>query len=643
MPIYLRLFGTESITKYSSTVTLPSKGYLLLAYLLLEGKSNRKHIAELFWLQTANPLNNLSKLCKAVNDALGEKVLVGDNKTLELTGIDSDLQAWQTATGKEKWDLYKRELLFGFRLLEWESGYGTELQDWLEEKRRELATAHIHNGFELAIAHLRHGEWKQALPYCQALATNETEPQDRALRWWLLILGAFGQQEQARVVHRSWQLRFRRDFYMAGSDLRTAYELVIHGTSAACLDTLKNEFGNSENLPLVGRNGVLKRMEEAWHKGQAILICGEPGAGKSRLALEFAEKKGVFWRFWGRPSDRFVPYSFHARSFGWMYSQYPNLQVPSWVRREMARIIPDLGAAPPPMQTAEENLRFVEAQTETFRLACQQVGFSTMLIEDAQFADQASAQAGVYIHSKLLPYKKDFPRTIFTFRTGGFAPHIEAAMREWVAQGIAVWIDLEPLNKTDVETCLHNLSPELVQHSQQIMELSGGNAQLMLEGARYLLEQPDQVVQLTHPSRHEITQARLLRLPEKTRQVLRLAAVLDEHFSLQAAQIALGWKVSELEQHIRALESAHLLRGFLLPHDLILEAMAASMNATELAEYHQLALKALQYAQVPASLMVFHASRAGDETAQTVWQTKANAEAKALMLPVTDQAQLETH
>jgi DNA polymerase III delta prime subunit len=642
MSIYLRLLGSESVTKNNSRITLPSKGYLLLAYLLLEGKTSRKHIAELFWLQTVNALNNLSKLCKAVNDALEQQVLVGDNKTLEIVGIDSDLKAWQAATGKEKWDLYKRELLFGFRLLEWESGKGAELQDWLEEKRRELAAAHIHNGFELAIAHLQHGEWKQALPYCQALATNDTEPQDRALRWWLLILGAFGQQEQARVEYKNWQLRFGRDFYMASPETKSAHELVQHSTAQACLEALKTEFGNPEVLPLVGRKDVLKRMEEAWHKGQAILLCGEPGAGKSRLALEFAKQKGSFWRFWGRPSDHFVPYSFHARSFAWIYSQYLNLQVPDWVRQEMTRIIPSLGDAPPPMQTAQETLRFVEAQTETFRLACQQLGFATMLIEDAQFADEASAQAGVYIHSKLLPYQKGFPRTIFTFRTGGFAPHIETTMREWVAQGIAVWIDLAPLQKTDVEECLRNLSPNLLRHSQQIMELTGGNAQLMLEVARYLLEHPSQAVQLSHPIRHEITQARLLRLPIKTLHVLRLAAVLDEYFSLQMAYSALGWKISEIEQHISVLKSAHLLRGFLLPHDLILEATIAGMTQTELAEYHGLALKALQKTQVPASLLLFHAIRAGDVAAQQSLQIKVNAEANALMLPITNQTVLET-
>jgi DNA-binding SARP family transcriptional activator len=630
--VWLRLLGHEQITLHNETVKLPQKAYVLLAYLALEGRTSRRNIAEFLWVGFKDALNNLSKLCKTVTTALGKDTIVADNKFLELGAVDSDVLLWQSADARTKWQLYEKELMHSFWLSDWQDGRGIEIQDWLEEKRRSFAAQHIANGIALARAHLERGEWQMAVPYLKKVALDPIVPQDRTMCWWLWIMGTFGQSDQAEAAFQEYKYRLRQENRLPSESTKAAFVLALQGDRVACLEALRSEFYSVAHVPMLGRDDLLLQMETAWKAGKVILISGEAGTGKSRLALEFARQKGNFWRFWGRPSDHFVPYSFHARSFGWIFSEHPNLKVPEWIRTEMSRIIPSLGQPPKPIENEEDRLRFFEAQAETFRLACLQFGFATMLVEDAQFSDEPSAQAGVYLHSKMLPYRKGFPRTIFTFRSGGFAPHIEAAMRDWVKQGIAIWIDLEPLPKQVVTQCLMGISAQLANFSTQIMDYCGGNPLLMLESARYFLEKPDKNKLPPHPNIFEITQARLRRLTPKSLQLLRLAAILDEQFSFHMAYSVLGWQESELHKHLEKLEEAYLIRNYRFTHDLILEATLNGMSSSEQAEFHVLALKSLENAQVPASLLLFHAIHADDKAAQLKLQQRADSEARAYFL-----------
>ncbi len=629
----IRVLGFMSLN-HAAGARLPKKAFALLAFLALEGRVLRRYIAELLWAGKPDALNNLAKLRAEVTLVLGVDALVLQGDFLSLGRVNLDILEWRSASAAARWDLYQGELLHGFSLPEWQLGRGTELQDWLEEKRRFFSVQFVEAGLSLATDHLVYSKFEAALPFLSAVATHSSEPRELALRWWLLTLGVLGKTQVLRGALASG----KRALALVGLEVSmqtvSAFDLALARDTKACLARIRLEFPSVLPHQVFGRESEWQRMEAAWKAGQVILISGASGVGKSHLALEFAKAKGSLWRFWGRPSDQFVPFAFHARNFGWIFEHYPELSVPDWVRLEMSRLIPNLGGLPAPMVTLEDKLRFFEAQAETFRLACQQLQFATMFIDDAQYSDDASAQAGVYLHSKILPYQDVFPRTIFAFRAGGFAPQIEQSLRAWVEQGIAIWIDLEPLSQEAVGQCLSAVSPKLEGLQTAIMNYSGGYPMLVLETARWVLEQGIFDASELYLPRYEgafvVTKARLGRLPTQALMLLRLAAIMDGHFDLLAAQSVLGWSKSKLQSQVQILGQAHLLVAGQVAHDLILEVVLSSIPADALVSLHRLALQILELQGVSAAIRLLHAVAANDVLAVQNFQPQAKAEALTL-------------
>jgi hypothetical protein len=620
MNIRFEFLGKQKIIVQQSRITLPNKAYLLLAYLMLEGQTAKRDLAELFWSGAADGLNSLSKLKNEIVRVLGQEIILVDGKMMWLAEVEADLIEWQTADTVRRWLLYKGELLQGFRLPEWERGCGVDLYEWLEQQRQILAVEHFSAGVELCRQQLYLGDYKSGLMYLPTLVIDNNQTNERIIRWWFWTLGALQKQDCLPSAAKSAKLALHKaldiDFSAA---TQKAYNLASQ-SSYGCISALQDELGTPTfervGLPLIGREHVWQRMEAAWQAGQAILLSGDSGVGKSRLALEFVRAKGKYWRFWGRPSDEFVPYAFHARSFGWMFEHYPGLNVPDWVRDEMTRLIPKLAGQPTEIRSDADQLRFYEAQAETFWLACQQFEFETMLVEDVHLCDQASSQAGVYLHSKLLPYQSNSPRTIFTFQQGQLRPEIERSLRVWVQQGVAIWIDLEPLNETMVEVFVQYLAPTLQPLHTQIMALSGGNPFAIMEVVHLLLEQPEFLKSpfAKTPRIFEFIQARLQHLSTLELQLLRLAVLLDEQFSVQTAQMVLGWTRFEVEKYLFNLQKAHMMRHEKVVHDLIAQAVLQAIPTTLRLNLHRQIYSCLKSLGSPQEILLFHAQAAARNT-----------------------------
>ncbi len=97
------------------------------------------------------------------------------------------------------------------------------------------------------------------------------------------------------LVSGSTQRLLRKQFALEESGLR----VIDDSTLPVELFVLRegDPSAGSRDLPLVGRRRELEMLVECWGKacggaGQAVLVSGEPGIGKSRLARELAERIG---------------------------------------------------------------------------------------------------------------------------------------------------------------------------------------------------------------------------------------------------------------------------------------------------------------------------------------------------------------
>jgi hypothetical protein len=117
-----------------TTFTRP-KPLLLLAYLCLEGRQDRRFLAELFWPGASNHLNSLNKALSSLRQ-LG--VIESDDShvwSVVTSDVNEFLTALEAHDSERAIALYQDSFLSGVYLPDW----GAELEEWVYATREFLA------------------------------------------------------------------------------------------------------------------------------------------------------------------------------------------------------------------------------------------------------------------------------------------------------------------------------------------------------------------------------------------------------------------------------------------------------------------------------------------------------------------------
>ncbi len=102
-------------------------------------------------------------------------------------------------------------------------------------------------------------------------------------------------------------------------------------------------------LPLIGREALLQQMNDAWDSGKLLLLVGEAGVGKSRLAETFLARRQLdYFRVVSHPVDEGIPFSAQRHCIQNCLAFLGHPDVPEAVRWELSRIVPGLHPKPPP-------------------------------------------------------------------------------------------------------------------------------------------------------------------------------------------------------------------------------------------------------------------------------------------------------
>ena len=136
----------------------------------------------------------------------------------------------------------------------------------------------------------------------------------RERRWELLMLALYraGRQAEALDAYAECRRRLLDDLGLdPGASLRRMQQAVLAqdlaldaptagvagggnaGPSTVAADRVPAIPGTSTRL--IGRSGDLRDLGEAWERTRLVSIVGPPGAGKTRLALEFARSAAPAW------------------------------------------------------------------------------------------------------------------------------------------------------------------------------------------------------------------------------------------------------------------------------------------------------------------------------------------------------------
>ncbi|MFD1734059.1 hypothetical protein ACFSC4_26930 [Deinococcus malanensis] len=223
---------------------------------------------------------------------------------------------------------------------------------------------------------------------------------------------------------------------------------------------------------------------------------------------------------------------------------------------------------------------------------------------------------------------------ICAHRSGEMTPGGEAFIRQQVAEGKAVLIELEALDESFVRRLVGDLDvPELAALSPRLAQFTGGNPQFLLETIRHLIEKDGlhtATGRLPLPPRvGEVLTRRLQGLSPSALQAARAAAVLQSDYSFDLVAEVLGAPLLAAANAWAELEAAHIMHEERCSHDLVYEAVEAGMPAAVQRLLHRRAARVLSGHRAPPGRVARHWLSGGDPGRAAPLLLEAAADAAA--------------
>jgi DNA-binding SARP family transcriptional activator/tetratricopeptide (TPR) repeat protein len=422
--------------------------------------------------------------------------------------------------------------------------------------------------------------------------------------------------------------------------------------------------------PFVGRGEEFAALVEHFHaaargRPQAVIVGGEAGIGKTRLATEFAG-----WAA-GRGAEVLhgrayeaaaaAPYQPLVDALRPRLAREPDpaaLLGPVWLG-ELGRLLPELRERRPdlPAPTGDEAAARVRLFETVARLgqALAARGPLVLVLDDVQRADSASLDA---LHYAVRRWDQEQAPVLLLCCRRDEAVVANRDLDDWIdglGRALAVSrIALGPLDAAATSDLVRGLAPGRAADpgfdalAGQVFADTLGQPFYVVETVRSLLALADPpgvpagavgTSAPLPPGVQRLIRARLAPLSSVARDLLVAAAVLG-----RGVEFDLLRRVSRLpeDEALAALDAA--LRGHLLAvgggtdryrfsHDRIRDVVVAEAGEARRRVFHRRALDALADAGAPAAELVSHAEAAGEDEAALRFGIAAGDEAMRLLAP----------
>lgn len=671
----LSLLGRPVLVAAGQPVSLTiRKTWALLVLLALGGAAPRPRVGAALWpgLDERTARRNLRRELARLREAgvpgllqvEGDFLVLAPAVALDTRQFDAALHAGQPGQALALW---RGPLADGLR-----TGDTPEFDDWLAAER-EAWRARWRGALEAAaVAAEAARAPEQAIAHLHTLLADDPL-HERHHAAVMRLHGAAGRREAAlaqyercrAVLAAELGLQPMADTEALAAALRGATGLVPAADALATssppaagwADGMAEASGGQaelpDALPFVGRGAEVAALEAAWQAGRAVLIEGEGGVGKTRLALDFAAAHGPYALARCRPGDAEVPYAAFTRALRALAGPTPQLHgQPAWVSEELSRLLPELGAAPPPIRSAEERSRFFDACARGW-LALAADDFDAVVLDDWHHADAASRSLLAFVARRRRETGDGRGAREWLL----MRPELDVGTLQQLLAGMhALHLPLQPLPDEAVFELVQRLSGarQPRRFAARLQQATAGNPFFLAETLRHLAEQRllqvgddgawrtpfDDATQdyreLPVPaSVVDAVLARVQRLPGAARRVLEAAALAAE--PLAPALLAPACALSELDT-VLAIEQAvqasllreHETGGFAFAHDLVQQALDSSLsNERRRLVHRRLALGAEAAGAAPA-VVAAHFEASGEPQRAVPWRLAAGDQALRL-------------
>jgi tetratricopeptide (TPR) repeat protein len=423
---------------------------------------------------------------------------------------------------------------------------------------------------------------------------------------------------------------------------------------------------------LVGRAAEFAEARELWRRareghGHAVLLSGEPGAGKTRLAREItiqAAVDGAVVLTGGcYEYEATTPYLPFVEAFRrWVRERQDDSALRSVLgdaAAQIAKIAPEietrLGPFPecPELPPHEERLLFFDALAQVFAHLARETGL-LFYADDLHWADRGTLWLLGHLLRQL---REERVLIVGAYRDTELnrAHPLAKALVDWNRERLATRIPLRRFDAAGTSAQLSALLGENVgaDFGDAVHRETEGNPFFIEEVLKALIEQGSvrresgrwkriESRELLIPqSVKEAIGNRLDHVSRESNEVLRAAAVLGKTFTFDELMPAVGDRPEDatldaLDEAVGAqLISAEDGGSFTFTHDKIREVLYEELNPVRRRRLHRLAAEGIERrrhdsgaSQYPAEKLAHHYIQAGDYEHGLVYAKQAAAEAE---------------
>lgn len=650
-PIRVHLLGTPLIEIDGERINLAYKKlYSLLAYLSVTGRGHsRVSLATLLWgesddLHARNSLRNaLSSLSQAfkpyqvLNVHLSEVSLDIEEVWLDVAVFKMTLRQEKNAVGLRKGlDLWCGPFLDGLTV---DGAPGFD--EWLTPIRSQLDSIHEDGWLALSQAYEAAGMLREAVDAANTMLTLNPL-RERGHRQ--LIRLYFLQEDRMAAAQQYERCRKLLESELGVTpDPRTQalYQKILSGYRSMGEPLPKNiqsDGVSASSLAFVGRQIEMDRLSEELQSTlenrhtRLLIIRGEAGLGKTRLAQEWLQRGYGLYRLAGRcfEAENSVPY--HP----WIDLLRSSLQEVNWKQlglakvwmAELARLAPEIceeiQSGLPAYSPDPELLggRLSEAVRLWLEALCSQQPVC-LFLDDLQWMDQASLALLEYI------LRRTTGQPLFvigTERETEAELNLGQALEVLVRENLCSFLYLSPLTLTEVTALSHTLGVgEMAPPGffERLFAETEGNPLFVVETLRMLQTVPLSLTgEWPLPSTVQgVISSRLNRLSPPTRSLLSVATVIGRNFDYLTLKEVTG-QPSELV--LSALEEGCLSglitergTGFNFNHEKVQSVLYRSLTGSRRKYLHQRVVEHLMKlpdSRLPSyfSLISAHLEEAGE-------------------------------
>ncbi len=412
---------------------------------------------------------------------------------------------------------------------------------------------------------------------------------------------------------------------------------------------------------LVGRTREMEFLNQALSAsrngaGRCVLVAGEAGMGKSRLAAEISSRaaRDRWTIIEGHCTEQdnsfpYAPWIDALRSFLAPKSAAEVSELLGPLAAELVKLLPELSWLLPSLQPTPP----LEPQAEKHRLVETLTRFATSLavarpllvvLEDLHWSDEQSLELLHYLIRRVAPLSV---LVIGTFRSDELSPQLTQHRTRLIRDRHVEEIHLAPLSRDEVMQMASAIwrtdRPIPAGWFDRLLPLTEGNPFFVQELAKSLRrERGLERISVPHSIR-DVVQARVEKLPEMTRQVLSFAAVIGERFDFRLLREVTAQDEASLTRMLKELFASQLVveesaDQFAFRHALTREAVVATLMQRERKAMHLAVGKAIErWAGSPgdawAAPLGYHFYHASAWQPAVEYSERAGEQAQALFAP----------